>query len=89
VLTDKEGQTHIKRLKNKLREKGYVELIADNPAYPSYNRREDEITSIWIVEWYFSDRIPNPHDIYASRLQQLENKVDELIRIVKGKHSGI
>lgn len=78
VVTDTEGKAYLKRVKNRFKA-GLIVLKSDSPDqanHPSFNLLADDIHTIWEVEWYFTAKMPNIHDQYYSRLQQLEDKVD-------------
>ncbi|MFT3979063.1 MAG: S24 family peptidase [Ferruginibacter sp.] len=86
VISDNEGKSFLKRVKNRLKQ-GFVVLRSDNPdqaSFPSFNLAAEEINTIWIVEWYFTAKMPNIHDQYYTRLQRLEDKVEEMFSTQKG-----
>lgn len=81
VVSDMEGKSYLKRVKNRFKQ-NFIVLKSDNPdqaSFPNFNLATDEINSIWYVEWYLSAKMPNIHDQYYSRLQKLEDKVDDLL----------
>ena len=81
VVADREGRTYIKRLRNRLREHGFIVCTSDNPdknAYPNFNLEEDEIHSILFVEWYLSAKMPNIHATYYDQVQQLRDDMDDI-----------
>lgn len=85
VVSDTEGRAVVKRIKNRL-EKGFIVLMSDNPdkaQYPNFNLQQDEINTIWHVEWYLSAKTPNIHATYYKRLQTLENRLDDLENFLK------
>jgi phage repressor protein C with HTH and peptisase S24 domain len=78
VVIDSDSKAYLKRVKNRFKQ-GLIILRSDTPDkvnYPNFNLEENEIVAIWYVEWYFSAKMPNIHDQYYSRLQQLEDKVE-------------
>jgi phage repressor protein C with HTH and peptisase S24 domain len=78
VVVDSEGKSYLKRVKNRFK-KGFIVLRSDSPdraSYPSFNLEVKEIMSIWYAEWYFSAKMPNIHDQFYSRLQQMEDDMD-------------
>lgn len=78
AITTREGYTYLKRLKFRLSQ-GFVVCKSDNPDranYSSFNIMENDILNIWYAEWYFTAKMPNIHDQYYSRLQQLEDDVE-------------
>lgn len=82
VVSDKEGMTYLKRLRNRL-QNGFIVLTSDNPdkaTYPNFNLQETDILSIWYVEWYLSAKLPNIHDQFYSRLERLENSIEDINR---------
>ncbi|NDV63760.1 helix-turn-helix transcriptional regulator [Bacteroides sp. 224] len=81
VISTKEGCTYVKRIKNRLRQKGFVVCMSDNPdkaAYPNFNVYEDELHCILQVEWYFTAKMPNIHETYYKKVEDLEIKYEEL-----------
>lgn len=80
VVSDCEGKAVVKRIKNRL-EKGFIVLMSDNPdkaSYPNFNLQFEEINTVWHAEWYLSAKMPNIHSGYYKRLQQLEDRLDDL-----------
>ena len=84
VVCDTEGKSYLKRIKNRFK-KGFIVLMSDSPdkaSYPNFNLQADEIQSIWEAEFYISAKMPNIHSQYYSRLAQLEDKVDDLLKLL-------
>lgn len=82
VVSDGEGKTYLKRVRNRFAN-GFIVLTSDNPdkaTYPNFNLQENEIISIWYVEWYLSAKLPNIHDQFYSRLERMENTIDDISR---------
>lgn len=82
VVSDNEGKTYLKRVRNRFNN-GFIVLTSDNPdkaTYPNFNLQMDEIVSIWYVEWYLSAKMPNIHDQFYSRLERLENSIEDINR---------
>lgn len=82
VVSDTEGNTYLKRLRNRFNN-GFIVLTSDNPdkaTYPNFNLQESELVSIWYVEWYLSAKMPNIHDQFYSRLERLENSIEDITR---------
>ncbi len=90
VVVSKDGQNanvQVKRVKNRF-DKGFIVMMSDNPdkaSYPNFNLYSEEIISIWHMDWYFTSRMPNIHNQYYSRLQSLEDKVEDLFNELKPK----
>lgn len=81
VVTNRDGETFIKRLKNRLKEHGFLVCTSDNPekaTFPNFNVMEDDIHNIWAVEWYLSAKMPNIHETYYLKLQHLEEDVEDM-----------
>ncbi len=81
VVTNRDGETFIKRLKNRLKEHGFLVCTSDNPekaTFPNFNIMEDEIHNVWAVEWYLSAKMPNIHETYYSKLQHLEEDMENM-----------
>jgi len=88
VVVSKENNTanvQVKRVKNRT-DKGFIVMMSDNPdkaSFPNFNIYNEEIVSIWHMDWYFTSRMPNIHNQYYSRLKDLEDKVDDLMQELK------
>lgn len=86
VVCDVEGKAYVKRLKNRLKQHGFIVCMSDNADklnYPNFNIEEEEINSVWYAEWYFSAKIPNIQEIYYRKQAELEDRVDELTTEIK------
>ncbi len=80
VVTDMDGTAYLKRVKNRFKQ-GFIVLSSDNPdkpTYPNFNLQEDEISSIWHVEWYLSAKMPNVHDTFYGEVSALRDGFDQL-----------
>lgn len=83
VVSDTDGRVYVKRLKNRIQEYGFVVCRSDNPDsvnYPSFNLTENELNTIWHVEWYISAKMPNIHSTYYNKVSDLESKYENLER---------
>lgn len=83
VVVDTEGKTYIKRVKNRFsgQKEGFIVLTSDNPdkqSHPNFNLHPHEIAFIWFVELYFTHKMPNIHDQYYTRLENLEDQFHEM-----------
>lgn len=79
VISTTEGHAYVKRIKNRLREKGFIVCASDNPdkvSYPNFNLSQEEIHTVLFVEWYFTSKIPNIHETYYRKVENLEDKYD-------------
>jgi phage repressor protein C with HTH and peptisase S24 domain len=83
IVSDTEGMTYLKRVRNRFTSGGFIVLTSDNPdkaTYPNFNLQQNELVSIWYVEWYLSAKLPNIHDQFYSRLERLENSIEDINR---------
>lgn len=81
VVSDRDGRSYVKRVKNRLRQHGFIVCMSDNVDkvnYPNFNIEEQEINSILHAEWYFSAKMPNLNETYYDKVNQLEDKYDML-----------
>lgn len=75
VVTDREGNSYVKRLRNNLETSGRLILTSDNPNQRKYTPlplMEDEISNIWTVELVISDIVP------PSERDQIDDLRDEI-----------
>lgn len=82
VVANREGLVYVKRLRNRLTEKGFIVCTSDNPdksSFANFNIPLEEINTVWYVEWYISARMPNIHDTYYYKQTELEDKYDDVI----------
>lgn len=82
VVSDIEGRAYVKRLKNRLSEHGFIVCTSDNPdvtRYRNFNLFEHEINTVWYAEWYISAKMPNIHTSYYNKVNELEDKYDDII----------
>lgn len=81
VITTREGETVIKRIKNRLSAKGFIVCCSDNPdkhTYSNFNIISDELHKVRYAEWYLSAKMPNIHDAYYHEQQQLIDDIDDI-----------
>ena len=79
VISTVEGGAYVKRVKNRLREKGFIVCMSDNPdkaSYPNFNLPQEDLHSVLYVEWYFTAKMPNIHETYYKKVEDLEDKYD-------------
>lgn len=82
VISDREGRSFVKRVKNRLSEKGFIVCMSDNPDvthYRNFNLYGNELNSVWYAEWYISAKMPNIHTTYYRKVSELEDKYDDVI----------
>lgn len=83
VVTDREGDTYVKRVRNKLKMHGVITLISDNPdkrKYKAFDLTEEEISNIWTVELTISDNIP-PSE--RENIEDLREQIGDLRELVE------
>lgn len=81
VVSDREGRTFVKRLKNRLERHGFITLMSDNldkNNYPNFNLEESELLSIHYAEWYLSAKMPDMNAGIYKRVSNLEDKMDDM-----------
>jgi len=92
VVSDREGRTFVKRIKNRLVEHGFIVCNSDNldpMQYPSFNIYENEINTVWYTEWYFTAKIPNVNDTYYNKVSHMEESMDSLRNEVNSMQSQL
>ena len=82
VLLTKEGVV-VKRLLNRIQERGTVVCQSDNEQYPSYEEKLDNILQIWKVEAKLSFILRNESADLNSRINTLEGDMVEIKRLLK------
>lgn len=78
VVVDREGQSFVKRLKNRVK-RGFIVCMSDNvdkARYPNFNIDVENLHGIWHAEWYLSAKMENINENYYYKLEQLEDRVD-------------
>lgn len=83
VLLTKEGVV-VKRLLNRISERGTVVCQSDNPQYPSYEEKLSNILQIWKVESKLSFILRNESADLNTRLNSLEADMVDIKRHLKG-----
>lgn len=84
VISDTDGRSYIKRIKNRFRQHGFLVCMSDNVDkinYPNFNLEAQEINTILHAEWYFSAKMPNLNETYYDKVNQLEDDMD----VMKGQ----
>lgn len=77
----------LKRVINRIEERGMLLLKSDNNDHPTYSIDADNILEIWKVTKYASSQIKAPIDVY-DRLHELENKIIQLEQNLLSKHKN-
>lgn len=81
VISDREGHSYVKRIKNRLSEHGFIVCTSDNVDkvnYPNFNIMGDEINTVLYAEWYLSAKMPNINATYYDKVNHLEDDIDVL-----------
>lgn len=81
VVSDRDGKAYVKRLKNRLRQHGFIVCMSDNADkqnYPNFNIYNDELNTVWFAEWYFTAKIPNIQETFYRKQSEFEDRLDEL-----------
>ena len=88
VVTDREGQTYIKRLTNNLRTTGDIILHSDNEnqlLYKPFAMSEEDILRIWAVELYLVRKVSDPTQqrINERELRAVKKQISDLSEVVE------
>lgn len=88
VVTDREGQTYIKRLTNNLRTTGNIILHSDNEnqlLYKPFSMPEEDILRIWAVELYLVRKVSDPTQqrINERELRVVKKQISDLSEVVE------
>lgn len=81
VVSDRDGRAYVKRIKNRLREHGFIVCTSDNvdkANYPNFNIMENELNTVLYAEWNLSAKMPNLNATYYDKVNHLEDDVDAL-----------
>lgn len=92
VINTREGGAYVKRIKNRLRERGFIVCMSDNPdkaAYPNFNIYQEELHSILRAEWYFTAKMPNIQENYFKKVDDLERMYDDLKEQIEELRDGM
>ena len=73
LVTQNEGIVY-KRVFNKIKEKGFLTLVSDNPAYSSYDVSAEDIVEIWEAKAFLSTQFPQSE----MSIEKLTNMVIDL-----------
>jgi len=88
VIVSRDRGMLVKRLKNRIREHGFICCRSDNRYYKSFNINEDEIVSLFEVVFKISYNLSNENDTTMEMIARLETRIDELdVRVKSIKKS--
>jgi hypothetical protein len=84
VIVSKDDGIVLKRVINRIEERGKLILKSDNKNgnYPTYTIDADDIMEVWYVTMFASKQMPEPVDVY-DRLHELESQVVALKESLK------
>lgn len=87
VVTNREGNTFIKRIENKLHQDGTLILLSDNAdqrLYKPISLPEEEIFAIWAVELFLVRTLGEPSDPIglANEMQTMKKQIFDLSTVV-------
>lgn len=84
VIVSKEDGIVLKRVINRIEERGKLILKSDNKNgnYPTYTIDADAIMEVWYVTMFASKQMPEPVDVY-DRLHELESEIVALKESLK------
>jgi phage repressor protein C with HTH and peptisase S24 domain len=75
-----DGSIVVKRVKNKVKESGIIELLSDNNYYQPYEIPVNEIKEIWHVEVKISPYLPSPNNIrhaFHEEMDGMKRTIDQ------------
>jgi len=84
VIVSKDDGIVLKRVINRIEERGKLILKSDNKNgnYPTYTIDAEDVMEVWYVTMFASKQMPEPVDIY-DRLHELESQLVELRESLK------
>ncbi|MBK0403314.1 hypothetical protein I5M27_09975 [Adhaeribacter sp. BT258] len=78
VLVSQDRGMQLKRVKNRLKQYGFIRCRSDNRAHTPFNLNYDEIIEIWHVEWKLSAYFPNLNEDLYKKMSFLEEELQDL-----------
>lgn len=90
LVVSKDDGVVYKRVLNKVREKGHLVLMSDNPLYAPFVKKTSEILEIWEYHCHIGFQASENHQISVDeriihKIDELSLEVAELGNIVRGK----
>jgi transcriptional regulator with XRE-family HTH domain len=82
LVTQREGIVY-KRVFNQIKEKGFLTLVSDNPAYSTYELPADDILEVWESKAYLSTQFPQSQMSIEKLTTMVMGLQDELGKIKK------
>jgi phage repressor protein C with HTH and peptisase S24 domain len=82
VLVSQDRGMQLKRIKNRLKEHGFIRCRSDNRTHSPFNLSYEEIIEIWHVEWKLSAFFPNLNEDLYKKMAYLEEDVQDLKEMI-------
>ena len=84
IVVSKSDGIVYKRLYNRLKSNGSIELVSDNPVYNPYTLDISEIVEVWKAVAWFSFELPNEDEAKQSNflgmMQEMKKEIDDMKR---------
>jgi phage repressor protein C with HTH and peptisase S24 domain len=78
ILSTREDGVKIKRIRNRLAQRGILRCRSDNKKYPPFEVTETDIVSLFEVKCRLSFSFPNEPALIQERMARLEDRMDDL-----------
>ncbi|WP_071781079.1 XRE family transcriptional regulator [Adhaeribacter aquaticus] len=78
VVVSKDRGVQVKRIKNRIKSKGFLRCRSDNRAHKPYSVVHDDILGLWKVKWYLSNYMPNRNEDLFNKVDTVEENVEDL-----------
>ncbi|WP_211240580.1 S24 family peptidase [Adhaeribacter aquaticus] len=78
VVVSKDRGVQVKRIKNRLRSKGFLRCRSDNRAHKPYSVVHDDVLGLWKVKWYLSNYMPNRNEDLFNKVDTVEENIEDL-----------
>ena len=88
VVVSQNNGVQIKRVKNRLKTKGFMRFKSDNRTHRDFSLNEDEILELWRFEWKLSPFAINRAEELYKKVDDMEEKMhdmEDIITLVMGK----
>ncbi len=83
VLVSQDRGMQLKRIKNRLKEHGFIRCRSDNRTHSPFNLAYEEIVEVWHVEWKLSAYFPNLNEDLYRKMSFVEEEIQDLKDIVQ------
>lgn len=89
AVMNRNGESYVKRIRNRLQSDGFITLLSDNPArkYKPFNIQEEDLHHIWAIDLYILNSAPNCSEqtitereigILQDEIADLKKRMDDL-----------